>query len=65
MAPDPEMIERVREAGRRRRRLTAIEEARHELAPIVDTGCLSDEDVMVLWANYAAARDGNGGPARV
>ena len=49
MTPRPEDIARLRDAGRRARRvLSAADLRRRELAPYVDTGMLSDADVKIL-----------------
>lgn len=57
MSVPPETVDFVREEGKRRRRLRRIERKRNELAGIVDTGNLSNEDVEVLWAAYTGAKD--------
>ena len=58
MSVSPEDLARVREAGKQLRpRLSRKERKRHELAAVVDTGNLSDEDVDTLWSAYTGARD--------
>ena len=52
-----ELIDLVRREGRRRRRLSRTERQRIELAPYVDTGAMSDDDVGVLYGHFTAARD--------
>lgn len=52
--PAPEEIARVREEGRRRRDLSDSERRRAELAPVVDVGTLSDEDVLILHNAYTS-----------
>lgn len=52
----PEQIATVREAGRRERRFSKSDRARQLLAGIVDTGPLSDNDVLTLGAAFQAGR---------
>lgn len=53
----PEMIARVREAGARDRKLNNVERVRNRLSGIVDTGMLTDDEVLALWGQYQSARD--------
>lgn len=55
MIPD-DLIKRVRDEARRPRKLTQIERARQELAPFVDTGSLTDDEVRTLHALYRDAK---------
>lgn len=59
MALPPEDLERLRELGRERRRLRAADRRRAELGSlgIIDTGLLTDDDVMQALAAYRAGRD--------
>lgn len=56
MTLTPDLIRQVQEAGRRRQKLNAVERARRELAPFVDTGSLTDDEVKALLVYYRDAR---------
>lgn len=58
MALPPEELARLRELGRERRRLTPAAFARGQLGRlgIIDTGCLTDEEVMQALASFNAGQ---------
>jgi hypothetical protein len=60
--PAPDEIAHVREEGcrRRRRAVTPADRRRIELAPVVNTGMLTDEDVSTLHAAYIACDESSG-----
>lgn len=57
MAVPQEEIDRVRAEGRARRRPSKADRRRLDLAPVVDTGLLDDDDVLTLWAAFTVAKD--------